>query len=162
MKRTLSLLLCLCMVLGCVAILSACNKEYTGEPEVSKKQVEIDFKDYNLVYDATLSISGTSEARELANRFRRVTGETVRPMKDGTGENEKEILVGRLDREETQKALSDIKGHGFVIRVIDSKIVIAGTTNLLTRMAMKYFAEQYLPMGGSRSSTLKINKTVKL
>ena len=58
-----------------------------------------------------------------------------------TGSNQ--ILVGETGEAETAAALAKITGHGYYIGVIGGKIVIVGTTNLLTVRAMEAFAASY-------------------
>ncbi|MBQ9779249.1 MAG: hypothetical protein IJW22_10065, partial [Clostridia bacterium] len=162
MKRTISLLLCLCMLFVAVALFSSCKKEYTGEPDVSKKKIDVDLSGYTLVYPSSISTQSQERVREFAQSFRTVIGATVRAAKDNGTSNGKEILVGNVEREETRAALEDIKGHGYTIRVLEDKIVIVGTNYIFTELALRFFAENYLSGNSSGNTTLSINKKVHL
>ena len=162
MKKILSLLLCLCMLLSTVAVFSSCKKEYTGEPEVSKKVIDVDLSNYNLVYPSTISKDSQEQVRGFAQAFKSVIGGSLRVSKDNGASTGNEILVGAVDREETKKTLESIDGHGFAICVFDGAIVIVGTTYLFTKMAMEYFVEKFLQGKDGNGSVLSINKTIVL
>ena len=160
MRRVLSILLCLCLLFSAVTVLSSCKKEYTGEPDVSKKVIGVDLTDYTIVYSSAISSISQTEMRTFAEAFKPVVGKNVRANKDTGSASQKEILVGDVDRQETRDALKGIKGHGWTIRVYDNKIVIAGTTHLFTRMAMNYFVSQYLSGKSNDGKVLSVNKKV--
>ncbi|MBE6581224.1 MAG: hypothetical protein E7650_06390, partial [Ruminococcaceae bacterium] len=148
MKRTLSLLLCIVMLASVAVLFSSCG----GAKEV-------DFTDYRLVYGNDLSDPAAAEVQTFADALSKKTGEKigmkkVNPTGDTDEGDELEILVGNTNRPETAKALKKVKGHGYIVTVIGSKVVVAGTTNLLTLMALDYFTETYL--GGEESVTMKI------
>ena len=120
---------------------------------------EVDFTDYRLVYGNDLSDPAAAEVQTFADALSKKTGEKismkkVNPTGDTDEGDELEILVGNTNRPETAKALKKVKGHGYIVTVIGSKVVVAGTTNLLTLMALDYFTETYL--GGEESVTMKI------
>ena len=56
----------------------------------------------------------------------------------------KEILIGLTSREESQSAYESITGNGFTISVKGDKIVIVGSDDTLTLMALQYFINTYL------------------
>ena len=58
-----------------------------------------------------------------------------------------EILIGETPRVESEDALDSIGGDGWTIRVTDYKIAIVGTSMLLTKQALDYFAENYIVNG---------------
>lgn len=60
---------------------------------------------------------------------------------------DKEILIGETTRDESvavYKELEALSGHHFVIKVVNQKIVIAGTDSAMTSKAIKYFISTYL------------------
>ncbi|MBE6604702.1 MAG: hypothetical protein E7639_03225 [Ruminococcaceae bacterium] len=148
MKKVLSLLLCIVMLASLAVLFSSCGG---GK--------EVDFTDYRLVYGSDMSDTGTEEVKTFADALSKKTGEKigvkkVNPTSDTDEGDELEILVGNTNRPETAKALKKIKGHGYIVTVIGSKVVVVGTTNLLTLVALDFFTETYL--GGEESLTMKI------
>ena len=148
MKRLLSLLLCVVMLASTAVLFASCG---------SKKAV--DFTDYRVIYGSDLSDTGMLAVTDFAAALSKKTGERintkkVNPTADEEAGEALEILVGNTNRPETAKALKKIKDHGYIITVIGSKVVIVGTTNLLTQMALDYFTEAYL--AGEKSVTLDI------
>lgn len=60
---------------------------------------------------------------------------------------DKEILIGETTRDESvavYKELEALSGHHFVIKVVNQKIVIAGTDAAMTGKAIQYFVSTYL------------------
>ena len=167
MKKTISILLCLILLLSCVSIFSSCAR-YTGIPSVTRKKIDIDLTGYELTYLEDVSVSAQQEIRDFAKLFQQKTGVAVMTNKtdpDVSISPSKQILVGNIPCAPTEKALKDIDGHGWTIRVIDDNIVIVGTTQLFTNMAMDYFAEHYLQIAEGatvKSTTISVNKKVLL
>ena len=60
------------------------------------------------------------------------------------------------------QALKGIKGAGWVIRVMDTKIVIVGTTPFLTRAALSYFYDKCLVVDKTDVATLTLSKKIIL
>ncbi len=168
-SRILSLFLAVLMLCGSLALFSSCGAKYTpGEITLSEKTVDVDMTGYVVLYGKSQSETNfTATVRDQFNLF-------VSRLSNATGANfkmkeaartdadpeAKEILVGLTDREETTKALEEIEGEGFVIQVLENKIVIVGTDNLYTVMAMDYFLQKYAS-NAQKSKTLSLNESVK-
>ncbi|MBQ9802774.1 MAG: MBL fold metallo-hydrolase [Clostridia bacterium] len=153
MKKLLSLVLALVLVLTSLVTLSACTK-----PK------DIDFTDYKLIYAKDVSTLLSDKITAFATTLSGTVGERIKlsAVEAGAAEEkgeELEILVGNTNRPETAKALKKIKGHGYIITVIGSKLVIVGTTNLFTGMALDEFVTKYCGEKAD-SSVLSIEKTV--
>ncbi len=151
-RRILSLVLCACLLLSTVVLFASCGK----------KKVELE--GYSLVYASDVSESTATHITTFADALSKkidakVSVKKVKPDADLTKEEELEILVGNTNRPESADALGKIKGHGYSITVAGSKIVIVGTTNLLTTVALDYFEDTYLS-GEETISSVKIEKTV--
>lgn len=58
--------------------------------------------------------------------------------------NRQEILVGNIERKESQQSLSKLSGEGFIINVSNRKLVIAGTDDSWTALALYEFYEKVL------------------
>lgn len=152
MKRILSLILCVVLLSSTALLFTSCGTK------------AVDFTDYRIVYGKDVSDTTAAEIQAFATDFSAKVGEKigvkkVDPASDEDAGEEREILVGNTNRPETAKALKKIKGHGYIITVIGKKLVIVGTTNLLTSIAMEYFADTYF-VGSEKQATLDI-KTEK-
>ena len=163
-KRILSIVLCLAMLLGTAVLFSSCKKEGDGEPVLSKKVKAVDLTDYSFVYAADLNTSTRQAAIEAANRIKDLTKIMMRPFEDeetsAVATEDLEILIGKTNRKETEKTLKSLKGNGWAIRVFKNKIVVVGTNDFLTRVALSYFVENYLSEGAIRNTTVSINEKV--
>jgi len=165
--KLISLILAVLMLCGTALLFASCSGDGDGI-EVSDEVINVDLTGYELVYgDSQRSGSYTNTFRTqmdyLAKNLTNATGVSfkatsmARANKDATV---KEILVGLTTRTESQNALAEIEGNGFLIKVVGNKIVILGTSNLFTLMAVNYFTEKYLNVSES-SKVLAVNETVQ-
>lgn len=165
MKKVFSIFLCLCMLLTVVALFSACQgepeepvdpdagnnvpvPEAPGGVQISEKTVSVDLSEYVLMRPRKLSTTLAQLVVDLGVSFRQLSSLNLRinqdnetsPVQNGMYE----VLIGQTQRVETVEALSEIEGDGWVIRVFLDKIVIAGTTDFLTRNALEYFVANFM------------------
>ena len=167
MKRILSILLCLVLLLSAVGMLASCSSRYTGEPKVSRRKANVDIGGYTIIYDEGISDASRNDIKEFANRIKEQTGESLKTMQAsaaGASVDGGAIYVG-LSSAVAAEAAESIDGHGWTICVESDAIVITGTTQFFTNMALDYFENHYLPGGGSSTDTatvLSINKKVIL
>ena len=163
MKKVFSIFLCLAMLLSTVALFASCQKS-DGTPKVSSKVIEVDLTEYAVVYAADLSSEGKNHATAAATALSAVTAIPFRPIIDEETapvvNATKEILIGNTQREETVKALNAVGDLGWTIRVFENKIVIAGTTGFLTRVALAYFVEHYAIADAVKGAVVSINEKV--
>ena len=149
-KRIISLAMALCLLLSGIAVLSSCKKE--EGIKLSRKTAELEVKDYTIVYpDETNGNQVTTMfqdyMRAFAEKVSNAVGENLRAFSENktrSKASDPEILVGLTSRVESQEALKSIKGNGYTIQVINNKIVLVGSTNLLTLAAVEYFENNYL------------------
>ena len=165
MIRLFSLLLSFFMLCGLCTLFASCSGEQIGVATVSKKTVEIDLTDYQVVYAAELlgTETLTDFAGALTERLGACTGLTMTCSADSkttSTQADPEILIGLTDRTQSTKVQNDIKGDGFAICVVDNKIVITGTNYMHIVQAMQFFCEQYLGTVG-QGTTLTLHETVK-
>ena len=152
MKKILSFMLALLMLCGTVSLFASCSAEVDGIVTLSNAVVDVDLTGYELVYgDSQRGEAYTATFRDymssFASQLTAAVGKKFSPYtmtRAKTGPADKEILVGLTVREESRSALADIEGDGFLIRVTENKIVLVGTSNLFTMMAVRYFAERFL------------------
>ena len=166
--RILSLFLAVLMLLGLLSVLISCGESYTlGEITLSEETKELDMTGYTVLYGRSQSDAEfTDTVREQFNLF-------VSRLSEATGANfklkeaartdaapeAKEIIIGLTDREESVAALEEIEGEGFVIKVLENKIVILGSDNLYTVMAMDYFLQSYAT-NIEKNKKLTVNENV--
>lgn len=166
MKKLISILLCVTLMLSTALLFSSCKKGNDWEPVVSKKTVSVDLSDYAIVYGTELSDSGRQDVNNTLTKMKELTALGLRSWPDEETDvvstEDLEILIGATNRKETVKALKSVKDHGWVIRVFDNKIVIAGTTPFLTRAALSYFADNFVNDDCVKGTTITLNQNVKL
>ena len=157
-KRSIfCILLAISMLLGSIGLFSSCAAK-DGEVKLSGS-AELDLAEYALVYAESEQKTATfkSAVTDFTQKVIALTGKRIAATPEARAtEQAKEILIGDTSRAQTQKALKRIKGDGFIIEVIDEKLVIVGTTPLYTMKALDYLAENY--MTESASSTLTLAK----
>lgn len=163
MKKLLSILLCLAMLASTVVLFSSCESEI-NVPKASKKVVEVDLTDYAIVHSGEFPSLVQQAISALPGQIKAATGLNIKSTSEKVGEaletEDLEILIGQTPRVESEDALKSIGGHGWTIRVTDNKIVIVGTTMLLTKQALDYFVENYLVNGTVNETKITVNKKV--
>ena len=167
MKKTriLCLVLALLMCVGMASVFSSCAKG--GEVKLSKKTIDIDLTEYTVVYTENKENKDGTSYRDavidFGNKIQAATGLKLIPVTQNRADDSrygKEILIGLTDRDESIAAYEKIKGYGFTIEVTENKIVIVGTTRLLTLTALQFFASNYLT-AETPNTTITVNKTAK-
>ena len=153
MKKIICLLLCLVMVLSSVALLASC-KDKEEDPtegeaiELSEATQSVDLSQYTVIYARSVSDSFKGRVMDFATDISDAIGKSIRAKNDsGDASNGNyEIIVGDSARNESNQALSEIKGDGWAIRVVPNmnKVIIIGKTEFLTTVAMDYFVVNYL------------------
>lgn len=152
-RRLLSVLLCVALVLSCVALFVGC--------ETNVETPEFDTR-LNFVTNSGLSIyrivypkdncPGTvlAVAQELQTVMTEVLGVDVALTDDHGSANADdslqpyEILIGSTARSESQNALSGLGADEYVVRVMGHKIVIAGSSNRATLAGVRHFITEVL------------------
>ena len=153
MKRIVSFALILLLLLSTVSVLSACRKK-NGDEESAAETVA--WQDYTVVYNGSAFSYEKDAVNDVIARLTARIGRKAASAKAGSGsgiENDNfEILIGATDRVETETARGCIRGDGWCILPVGRKIVIYGTTSLLTIQAVQTFMQTYLPEGGADSA----------
>ncbi len=73
----------------------------------------------------------------------------------GNSARSQEVLIGNINRRESKESLSLISGVGYIIRVVNRKLVIAGTDDVWTAIALYEFRDKIL-----NSSKYMTNETL--
>lgn len=165
MKKILCVLLCLCLLLPAALVLSSCKKtEGDGTVTVSKKTATVEVKNYTIIKPSDYSDVSGERLNYFANLMKTKVGVAMRVVVDAEASpvttTTREILIGKVNRTETEKAMKKIKGDGYIITVTDNKIVIAGTTNTLTAIAVEYFIQNYIPAEKSNGTITLAEQTL--
>jgi len=165
MKKLFCVLLALLMLSGTALLFVSCSGEVDGIVTLSGEMLDVDLSGYELVYgDSQRGEAYTATFRDYMNKFATSLGDATGKKfsaytmtRAQTGAADKEILVGLTIREESRLALAEIEGDGFIIRVTDNKVVLVGTSNLFTMMAVNYFIERFLQRD-AQSAVIPIDK----
>lgn len=163
--RIVSFLLVILLLCSTVALFSSCSQK-DGDVKLSRKIQDVDVKSYTLVYsDSAASVVFKEKMADFAAQLTAVSGKNFIAYSESrtkTAAQDLEILIGATARTESKEALASIKGEGFTVQLFERKIVIVGTTNLLTLQAVEYFCEKYLTPREEQSTVLSIHKSVLL
>ena len=160
MKRTLSLLLCLVMLLSCVTILISCKKDDDNDDPSNGEVQGIDLTGYSIITGAELTEFGKEYVFDFARKVSTLTTLDMNVFEDTSADVVKtkdlEILIGVTGREESVKTYNEIKGNGWAVRVFKHKIAIVGTTPYLTMVALSWFEQTYLNAEHVNGTTLSV------
>ena len=112
--------------------------------------------DYVIVKGSNCSSSEATAANELRNYIKRMSGVTVKIVPDSTEPAEKELVVGKTNREaEGQFDREELGDEGFVIQTVGKKLFIAGGELRGTLYGVYTYLENYL---GCRFYTANFEK----
>ncbi len=177
-KKMLSMLLAMSMML---AMLAACDSEPVGDTEDpdGQQQEEIQGDDlgseevsdmltlvnegvseYVIVRGENASPSEVTASTELQNYLKQISGAEIQIVTDSTAAVEKEIVVGKTNREADGEFDRDELGDdGFVIKTNGKKLYLVGGEKRGTLYSVYTFLEEYL---GVRYYTATIEKIPEL
>ena len=83
-------------------------------------------------------------AMGIADGIKRVFRASLPTYHYSEEESQQEILVGDTSRKESRQSLTLISGDGYIIRVVNRKLVIAGTNDSWTAIALYDFQDKVL------------------
>lgn len=157
-RRLLSLLLCICMLMSTGLLLASCNKDDVGKTE------GVSLDGYRVVYGQEAMASTVTYFTDFAGNLKRsiegsISVKKVSATATLSDAEDREILIGNTNRPETKTALEKIEGHGYIIDKIGEKIVLVGTTNIFTTLALDRFTKEFL--GGDEKLKTIDFKTIK-
>lgn len=157
-KRFFALILSLLMLLF---VLTSCNGKENDEADkgdVLPENIEVDLSEYSIIYSKENSSVNKKQASELQFIIKETASIELELKNDKEDEEEKEILVGMTNREQSADVYRKINGRGYAIGVVGEKIIITAYDNELLSDAFAYFGDTYLKdVDGTRltlSSTL--------
>ncbi|MBQ9080141.1 MAG: MBL fold metallo-hydrolase [Clostridia bacterium] len=170
MKKTVSFLLCLIMLMGAVASCGTNNtlpgsdttandttvKDTTTAGSIITTQpideqvpfdgLEIDVSKCTIIRPKSASPTLMAGIIEMKAAIDTKTGGITNLMSDRTTgeENAYEIVVGDTERAQSSEVKQKLTDNTYIIEKIDNKIVILGSTDAITIEAMKYFVAAYV------------------
>ena len=175
MKKIISMLLVLSMMF---AVLAACNNETPVEnPDVPDNQEiqggEVDdgmlhlvvdgASDYVIVRGENAYISEVTASTELQKYLKQITGVELPIVTDSAAPVEKEIVVGKTNREsDGEFDREELGDDGFVIKSNGKKLFLVGGEQRGTLYSVYEFLEAYLGCRFYTSSFEKIPETQTL
>ncbi len=173
MKNRYISIVCVLLALSTLFSLAACGsgKENRGETSANSNEKEIknidiivnSSSDYTVVVPA--GDGGAYAVGELlVAEIKKLTGVSLRLVRDSFAKGEKEILIGNTSRPESA-GLCDSLGEGdFIIKTVGEKIVITAIHSSVLKLAVKQFLGEYLLSATaalcSVSGTLDIKHTL--
>jgi len=119
-----------------VSLFASCNKEETAAKDITI--TEGGQSTWAIAYDKLEGNAG-----EFLEAFSKYTGCTPKSYLEGLQQNTNEILVGKTSRQETKDALKGMT-NGFRIAFQGDKLVIAGTDDTWTAVALYEFEKKVL------------------
>ena len=174
LKKMFSMLLAMSMML---AMLAACNNDPVGGTEDPDGQQQEDIQgdeqnkeevsdmltlvneglsEYVIVRGENASPSEITAAAELQNYLKQISGAEIQIVTDATAAVEKEIVVGKTNREtDGEFNREELGTDGFIIKTKDSKLYLVGGEKRGTLYSVYTFLEEYL---GVRFYTATVEK----
>lgn len=167
MKKNLSLSL-LILLLAALMLLASCEKTPdetpdTTAPEVTGEVTEVVTEPVSpVIAENGQSAYAFVRADDVSDGFKTNFSNFVKDVNAATGVNfsirtdwinpndknftlaDPEILVGLTNRAESQSVLASLPGNSYTIRRVGTKIVILGTDDNLTTLAMRAFVSDVL------------------
>lgn len=121
-------------------------REFTKpEEEVFSGEAMEITSDYVIVISENASPSEITAANKLNEYFGKICGVTLPVVADNTEAADKEIIIGKTNREGTSFTIDRTKlgDDGIVIKTVDKKIVLSGAEQRGTIYAVYTFLEEY-------------------
>lgn len=154
-KKYISFALALLML---ITVFASCNNGNTDDEITdteAPKNIEIDISDYSIVYSKQTISSGKKKATELQGLIKdAISAELTVALDEETQEQEKEILVGITNREQSTDVYKKIDGRGYAVSVINEKIIITAYDAELLSSAFAYFNDTYVKDANGTKLTL--------
>ncbi|NLK39282.1 MAG: hypothetical protein GX303_03400 [Clostridiales bacterium] len=153
MKKTILALLCLVLLISCVACGGgdpALSSESTDEnsPDENPSSVQI-ISEGTALYQIVRADEAGKDVKEVVSAFHRKikekTGVELKIKTDWLGRGEerdpgaKEILIGITNYEESQRVLDSINYNDYAIKIEGSKIVIIAHNTTMLQRAVNYY-----------------------
>ena len=154
-KRILAVVLALLMLITVLVSCKNGNTDDEGTDTEAPENIEIDISEYSIVYSKQASSSGKKKATELQGLLKDALSAELKVESDEEPqEQEKEILVGITNREQSADVYKKINGRGYAVAVSDKKIIITAYDADLLSAAFTYFVDTYIKNADGTKLTL--------
>jgi len=166
--KLISILMVLCMTLpmfvscGTAPVTNETDTEQaeTAEPVTGLQIVKDGVSEYVIVRGENASPSDQTAAEQLQAYLQQITGAELPIVTDTVAAAEKEIIVGKTNREtEGEFVREELNEDGFVIKTTGEKLYIVGTEERGTLFGVFDFLERYL---GCRFYTADVEKVPEM
>ncbi len=150
-KKILFSILSVILALSFILSLSSCDnfgKDDNGDSQDSTSENSTpkdiilfggETDNYRIVYSTSVTNTLRTSIQKLKTELEAITGKTVTVASDTSAANKetaKEIIIGRTQRAQNEKAISALDGVGYTYSAIDEKLMIIGTNDYLTAKAV--------------------------
>ena len=151
----------ICLVLSFMFILASCNDTGTSDSEGSSGSAENTLTllnadgstDYTIVRAARCSDNVMEVISNMYIALNKSLDTEIQIKIDAIDEvdeygicrnNNKEILIGKTNRAESQEVLSSLGEDEYAMRIVNGKIVIVGSSDIATKKAIEEFCSKYI------------------
>ena len=146
MKKRISILALALITL--LSVFTSCKNTNNGNGDAetdTNKFLEINLSEYTIVYSKDSSTSSKKQATALQSQIKDALSLELPVMADKeTAEQEKEILVGMTNRQNSTDTYKKITGRSYVVATDGQKIIITAYNSDLLSLAINYFSDTYL------------------
>ena len=111
--------------------------------------------DYVIVYPSDATDSLKSAVSSFSEAIKEKTGNSVTLTTDNTdktAETDREILIGKTNRAQSETAFSKLEGVGYRLDKIDDKITVVGNNDYLIECALEYLLSTQMVADGKTLS----------
>jgi len=162
MKKLISLMLVLSMLISLPALICSCGSD-SGEGGSKSADLTL-ISEGNSEYVIVRAESADKVVRDAVSAFKKAIreayGAEITATTDYVFRNETdvvipdlEIIIGNANREEVAAVTAEVPESGFLIKSVGKKLVILGASDALTAKGVEYFI-QYCIVKGETSLTL--------
>ncbi len=166
------ILACILALLSMLLLLTGCKGNTSDESDsadssnVEEKVLTLvsaeGLTDYKIIYAKNDGDKVSNSADDLKNKINiRFKCEMSINSDEQQEASEREILIGKTNREESQSVVSELKSGKYVITVVNKKIVILGDSAELTEKAVENFLEQMV-LSEEAGQSLIVNADLKI
>ncbi len=166
------ILACILAILSMLLLLAGCNGNTSNESSstdsanAEEKTLtlvsEEGLTDYKIIYAKNDGEKVANSADELKDKINiRFKSEMSMSSDEQQEASEREILIGKTNREESQSVVSELKSGKYLITVVNKKIVISGDSAELTVKAVEDFLEQMV-LSEKAGQSLVVNADLKI
>ena len=156
-KRIILSAVSLILTLSFILTLSSCFGEKKDETPSGGAFTLFDGSDadYTIIYATDVTNTLRASILELKAAIEEITGKTVNVSSDTSKsykEKDREIIIGRTTRSQSETAIGKLESVGYRYDRIDDKITLVGTNDYLTAKAVDAFLSSLTVEGNKISA----------